>query len=437
MHRKTMPGELTRALLAVLVSALISTGCLGLDAARDAGDGGGDDEAPTSEPQTAGSPSEPSPTEETVAEPTVYEETATTEEEPVETTTTDRILDPKWYEDSDGNVVPDFIEIAEGYDPNGEDCLQKACPGAAEGVDVRFYTSERNTLLVLDSSGSMAADDGTGTGTTKMEAAKEALSRYAGVSAAVSRTGFMVFGQAGDATEAGRQESCAAPAETLLPVGEADAGSVNGILPSFQPTGWTPIEGALDQAEAAFEGAEGQYNRVILVSDGIETCGGDPVAAARRLNDAGIGLTVDVVGFGVPGDEAGQLRDIAAAGGGEYFDAGTGTELDRYFRDQSEAMDQALEAAGCLLDSANEAKFCDLDLCNAAAIGYIRPEQARYEIASPEYYALEDLYNDIQAGYAKREKAYKETYQKADELTQQLRSMSREYSRAYAAAYGN
>ena len=77
-----------------------------------------------------------------------------------------------------------------------------------------------------------------------------------------------------------------------------------------------------------FSGKEGEVNKIVLVSDGIETCGGDPVAAAEELNRSGIEVEIDVVGFGVPDDEADQLRDVASAGGGEYFDARTGALLE-------------------------------------------------------------------------------------------------------------
>ena len=249
-------------LLAALVSAAL-TACAGTDAAREAGEsargggggGGGEPSVQTESPRPAS------------AEERTQEEVAAEE-----ATVTEPVLDEKWYQDSDGNYVPDFIEVGEGYDPAKDDCAPEECPGAAEGVD--FYTQPRNALLILDSSGSMAADDGTGTGRTKMQAAKDALLKYSGVSSVLFETGFMVFGHEGDTSEAGRPESCEAGGEVLSPIGEVDPATFEGTLSRFEPTGWTPIEGALDEAEGAFSGKEDQINRVILVSDGVETCGG-------------------------------------------------------------------------------------------------------------------------------------------------------------------
>jgi von Willebrand factor type A domain len=66
---------------------------------------------------------------------------------------------------------------------------------------------------------------------------------------------------------------------------------------------------------------EGQHNMIILVSDGKETCQGDPCAVARSLHQAGIQVEINVVGFDVTADERQQLECIADAGGGKYFDA--------------------------------------------------------------------------------------------------------------------
>ena len=63
----------------------------------------------------------------------------------------------------------------------------------------------------------------------------------------------------------------------------------------------------------------------MLVSDGKETCQGDPALAARAL--AAKGITVHTVGFVVDTAARGQLQAIAQATGGTYFDAPVGPEL--------------------------------------------------------------------------------------------------------------
>ena len=68
-----------------------------------------------------------------------------------------------------------------------------------------------------------------------------------------------------------------------------------------------------------------------LVSDGIETCDGDPVAAAKAFIAEGLNLRIHVVGFdisrNVPARD--QLIAIARSTGGMYFDANSREELRR------------------------------------------------------------------------------------------------------------
>lgn len=345
-----------------------------------------------------------------------------------------QVLDAKWYQDSDGNAVPDFIEIENGFDPAVNDCAAEKCPGSAVGDSVEFAVKDRNALLILDSSGSMAADSGNGR--SKMDAAKEALLRYSGVSSVFFETGFAVFGHQGDNTDAGKGPSCAEAADVLLPLGTMDPDGFRGVLSRFQPTGWTPIEGALREAEGAFAGKEGAFNRIILVSDGVETCGGDPVAAARQLRASGFEVQIDVVGFGVPDDAARQLRDIAAAGGGKYTDVRTGADLDSYFRAQSEAVNQTFDAFVCELRNSMFDTICDQNQCNDATVFRIPQEKRKYAFDSPEARALDELSARISAGLKERQKVRSEAAERAQELQQRHRELQAEYYRVFNATYG-
>jgi hypothetical protein len=64
------------------------------------------------------------------------------------------------------------------------------------------------------------------------------------------------------------------------------------------------------------------------VTDGEETCGGDPAAAIRELVDQGIDVHVNIVGFALDDDALrSQFQEWAAIGRGRYIDAGNAGEL--------------------------------------------------------------------------------------------------------------
>ena len=65
------------------------------------------------------------------------------------------------------------------------------------------------------------------------------------------------------------------------------------------------------------------------MTDGNETCGGDPVAVAQQMRALGINVRVHVVGFGVSANEGLQLAAIAQGGGGTFASAENTEELSK------------------------------------------------------------------------------------------------------------
>jgi len=110
-------------------------------------------------------------------------------------------------------------------------------------------------------------------------------------------------------------------------------------------SGNTPLADAIAQSGKYLkENARGKSGVIILLTDGVETCEGDPVAAARDLNPAhsswnpfvshayaasNIPIKLQVVGFNIEQAQSEQyLREIAAAGNGQYYSAANAEELE-------------------------------------------------------------------------------------------------------------
>jgi secreted protein with Ig-like and vWFA domain len=89
----------------------------------------------------------------------------------------------------------------------------------------------------------------------------------------------------------------------------------------------TPIGASLTAVAGDLGTAPGP-KIVVLVTDGEETCGGDPAAAIAALNASGIDVRVNIVGFALD-DEAlkAQFEQWAELGNGQYIDAGNQAEL--------------------------------------------------------------------------------------------------------------
>ena len=185
-----------------------------------------------------------------------------------------------------------------------------------------------NILFVLDSSGSMW---GKVDGKTKMSIAKSALPQLLGEVPSGTKLGLLVYGH--------RDKSSCEDVELLLPMGDASADSVGSALTRIKPIGKTPIALALEQASTAFPaGTEKDSNSVVLISDGIETCNGDPCAVAGKLAAANIRVKVHVVGFDISQEDRAALECIAANGNGKYFSASSPEGF-------TEAVSEAIETA--------------------------------------------------------------------------------------------
>ncbi|MDQ4100139.1 MAG: VWA domain-containing protein, partial [Chloroflexota bacterium] len=184
-----------------------------------------------------------------------------------------------------------------------------------------------NVELVLDSSGSMTAE--VSPGVTRIQAAKEVLNDV--IEAIPEReginVGFRVFGHEGSNQEADRAESCQST-DLIVPIEGVNKDSLRAAVEGYQPVGWTPITLALQRAGEDFEPeTEGVTNAIVLVTDGLETCGGDPCAAAQALAQGDVSVTTYVIGFGLTAEEQATLQCIADAGNGLNLGAGSAEEL--------------------------------------------------------------------------------------------------------------
>jgi len=109
--------------------------------------------------------------------------------------------------------------------------------------------------------------------------------------------------------------------KVLVPPSNTNMGRVKSKAMSVYPAGDTPIALSIQEAGQIL-GNNSQKTTIILISDGEETCGGDPCATARRLKQKpNVDLKIYTVGYSVDSNTRQQLQCIAQAGAGKYFDA--------------------------------------------------------------------------------------------------------------------
>jgi hypothetical protein len=178
-----------------------------------------------------------------------------------------------------------------------------------------LWAQDGRLVVVLDGSNSMW---GRIDGVEKIVVARDVLSEVLADLPPDMQVGLIAYGH--------RQEQACDDIEVLLPTGIHSRETLEAAIRGVQPRGMTPITAALRLVADGLVDADGP-TQMLLVSDGMETCDGDPCALVRTLRARGIDVRVHVVGFDVTGEEGEQLQCIAAAGGGMYADAGTADEL--------------------------------------------------------------------------------------------------------------
>lgn len=188
-------------------------------------------------------------------------------------------------------------------------------------------------VVAIDGSGSMAGRIG---GQTKLDLAREAARRFVDGLPSSVEASLLVFGQQGDNSAAGKAKSCAG-VDLLAPM-SADRARLGAAVSQVRAVGWTPLAAGLARAEALLASSSTEGEQVIyIVSDGEETCGGDPVGVARRINNGKTRAIVNIIGFGLPSSEAAALKAVSDAGGGSFVNVDSRAEYDRTFEQLRES----------------------------------------------------------------------------------------------------
>ena len=203
------------------------------------------------------------------------------------------------------------------------------------GLPVLARAQATNVHLILDASGSMA---GRIEGRGKIDIAKEVLLGLLGDLPPDARVAVTAYGH--------RRKGDCADIETLAPLGPRAPERFAEKIRALRPTGMTPIAAALEAVGRDLAGRPSERNVVVLVSDGVETCKGDPCAVARQLRATGAEVRVNVIGFDVKAEERRHLECIADAGGGKYYSAASASEFRLAATEVTRQVAQAQPAPG-------------------------------------------------------------------------------------------
>ena len=185
-----------------------------------------------------------------------------------------------------------------------------------------FSVNKRTVLIVFDASGSMEEKIRDG---TKIHIAKTVLEDVLLKADVNVNVGLRAYGLK---EPIGNPEVDCTDSQLLVFPDINNRRTIISEIYKVLPKGFTPITFSLIQAVKDLTPYKGEKS-IILISDGLETCGGDPCELAHQINLQNIDLKIDVVGFGVQDDWQAQeqLMCIALNTMGRYFSANSAEEL--------------------------------------------------------------------------------------------------------------
>ena len=179
----------------------------------------------------------------------------------------------------------------------------------------------KNLEIILDLSGSMKYRLGN---STRIETARKVLAEVLAKIPDDFNVGLRFYGN----RYGSRQKETCTDTELVAPIAKLDRAKLLNLVNTAKPRGETPLVYSVLQTPADLQAVGG--GSVILITDGEESCGGDPKKAAEELQKAGVAVTLDIVGFTLTGQQVQRdLTQFAEATGGRYYRAENAQSLAR------------------------------------------------------------------------------------------------------------
>jgi len=163
-------------------------------------------------------------------------------------------------------------------------------------------------LFVFDASKSMKTQHHS---TTRIQGAKDlfykfldSLNKQKNIQFALRMYGHTVKYPPGDCKDS----------KLIVPFGKNNVALIKSKVAEAKPTGITPIEHSLTESANDFPDAKA-VNMIILITDGIEECEGDPCKARQKLMEKGIVFKPFIIGIGLTPE---QIKTFECVG--DYYD---------------------------------------------------------------------------------------------------------------------
>ncbi|HVU18433.1 MAG TPA: prenyltransferase/squalene oxidase repeat-containing protein [Candidatus Didemnitutus sp.] len=177
----------------------------------------------------------------------------------------------------------------------------------------------RNLELILDCSGSMNEYLGR---STRIATAKDVMRAVLAKLPNDLNVGLRLYGH----RYSGFSSKSNTDTELVVPIGPMNRAALGKVIDGAKARGETPLVLSALQAGEDLKKIGG--GAIVLVTDGEESCGGDPRKAGPQLAALGVPVRLDIIGFTLTGRRiAADMQFFAGATGGRFYTAADGLQL--------------------------------------------------------------------------------------------------------------
>ncbi|MCW7491719.1 VWA domain-containing protein [Leptospira sp. 2 VSF19] len=174
-------------------------------------------------------------------------------------------------------------------------------------------------VFILDASGSMTEK---WDGKTRMAIAKEKLLQVLGGLPKDVSVGLVAYGN--------RIPGCSS-ARLYHPIQRGAASVVSQKISNIVPAGSTPIAQTLSVV-GEFLLNDVQETEIIFISDGVESCDGDPKAVLYQLKNSGKKFRLQILGIDIDPQGEEDLKRLSVLGDGHYYSLKRPEDYDSSFK---------------------------------------------------------------------------------------------------------
>jgi hypothetical protein len=220
---------------------------------------------------------------------------------------------------------PMGLEV-KGTDTDGKTTLLCLQLGPVKGGELSVVNTlapptktRKNLEIILDASGSMKALMGK---KSRWDTALDTLEDVLAKLPDDFNVGLRIYGHREPSTS---PKTCT-DSQLVVPVRKLNRAAILKAAKVYKPKGETPLVYSAMQAPADLKAVGG--GTVILITDGEESCKGDPVKAAADLKASGLDIRLNIVGFALTNPKTQKdLAGFSEATGGLFYAAQSGQAL--------------------------------------------------------------------------------------------------------------